>query len=175
MAFRNRIAECTLTRSWKTANDKQDTFHATIVVSLNTTVKMEIKKAGNSYNKYAMELSYGELEAINSALASKHEGPVADELYNGLNWYFQRLPKPGSEETKLKELDNPDAETSDEGDIGLDAPDQMDGEGPLPDVGLSDFSIEDLSGEPEPGDVDDGGPIADFDLDLELPVAPDED
>ena len=131
---------------------------------------MEIKKSGNSYNKYSMELSYGELEAIISALTGKHEGPLADELFNGLNWYFQRLPRPGSEETKLKELDGGDDEIDDtDSDVGLDEPSQMSGEKPLPDQGSFDNFDIDLSqvNGKEPGD-DDLDDFDDFDADKYL-------
>ena len=64
---------------------------------------MKIKKEEAAFNTYKLDLSYGELLAIRDALEAKHAGVVADEVYAGLNWYLERLPKPGEEEEDEKE------------------------------------------------------------------------
>ena len=53
------------------------------------------KKNDETYGIYVAEFSMGELKAIQAALADKHDGPVADELFQGLNFYLDRVPDPG--------------------------------------------------------------------------------
>lgn len=107
---------------------------------------MDIKKAANSFNEYSMKISYGELKELIGALERHHSGPIADELYKGLKWYFERLPVPGSDETKLIPPDE-----KEEGGENLD----------------DEFPTEDL-GEPGPDglgdDEDDDGGIEEIDF-----------
>lgn len=58
---------------------------------------MEITKAPSKFNTYRMELSFGELVALENAMADNHAGPVADELWAGMRWYLDKLPKPGED------------------------------------------------------------------------------
>jgi len=101
---------------------------AIIVTTENT---MEISKVGNEFNTYKIALSYGELIALQKALQVTHAGPVADEALQAISWYLERVPEPGSEETKLRSLDDDededgedeggeadDAEVSDELELG---------------------------------------------------------
>lgn len=67
---------------------------------------MEIKKVSGGFNSYRAELSYGELQAIAAALEKSHFGPVADELYSGLRFYLDKLPRPGEDEDDDKEGDS---------------------------------------------------------------------
>ena len=92
---------------------------------------MEISKVGQEYNTYRVTLSYGELMAIQNALKGKHDDSVSDEMYNSLEWYTSRLPEPGSEDTKLKEINDQDDEGdendgADNEDNGV-SPDEEDG------------------------------------------------
>lgn len=76
---------------------------------------MEIKKAGQSYDKYALTVSYGELDVLINALKNNSTGAMADEMLHAMEWYSERLPEPGSEETSLKELDDKDGESEEDG------------------------------------------------------------
>ena len=62
---------------------------------------MEIKKAGQAYDKYTLTVSYGELTAMIDAMRDTHAGVTADEMYHAMTWYVERLPEPGSDETGL--------------------------------------------------------------------------
>lgn len=73
-----------------------------VVTAVDTILHMEIKKKKGSFNDYDLSMSFGELEAIRDALASRHTGPIADELYAGIVWSMERLPKPGEEDEDVK-------------------------------------------------------------------------
>jgi len=60
---------------------------------------VKIKKKESDFNTYVLDVSYGELIAMERAMADNHAGPVADELYAGIKWYLDRLPEPGEEES----------------------------------------------------------------------------
>jgi hypothetical protein len=64
---------------------------------------MEIKKKSSTFDTYVAELSYGELMAMRDSLAKSHTGPVADDLYQGVQWHLEKLPKPGEDEDKGEE------------------------------------------------------------------------
>lgn len=72
---------------------------------------MNIKKKGDSFDTYLLEISFTEMAAILTALEADHTGPVGDEVFAALKWYVSRLPEPGSEETKLK---HPEADEKEE-------------------------------------------------------------
>ncbi len=63
---------------------------------------MEIKKKAKSFNSYTVELSFGQLEAIRTALEEKHDDVLSDELLAELIWYLDRVPGPGEDEDELK-------------------------------------------------------------------------
>src|ERR1044071_610437 len=50
-----------------------------------------------NWNTYRAELSFGQLIAMRDALAKDHANPVADEMYQELNFFLDALPKPGEE------------------------------------------------------------------------------
>lgn len=60
---------------------------------------MEITKSSGKFNTYKIEVSYGELVAMENALQDSHSGPIADELFAGIQWYLAKLPLPGEEKT----------------------------------------------------------------------------
>lgn len=109
---------------------------------------MKIDKISGQYDAYKMELSYGQLEAIRDSL-SQHEGHViADELTHAIQWYLDKLPRPGEDE-KSKDNEEGSVMNSHEprggGDIDLSAPPEDEAEG------------EDLGSHPEEGGEKEGG------------------
>jgi len=58
---------------------------------------MTITKVKDSFNDYRFELSYAQLCAIHACLEKNHADPIRDELFGGLTWYIERLPRPGEE------------------------------------------------------------------------------
>jgi hypothetical protein len=74
---------------------------------------MEIKKAGQSYDKYVLTVSYGELSSLVNALRGSGTGALDDEMLHAMEWYSERLPEPGSEDTGLIELDSNDKSDTD--------------------------------------------------------------
>lgn len=72
---------------------------------------MHITKVNDGYDAYKAELSWSELQAIETALAAHHTGVIADETYARLKFYMGKLPRPGEakgsdttlEQTKAKE------------------------------------------------------------------------
>ena len=84
---------------------------------------MKITKKKGSFDDYTLEVSYGELGEIRDALSKAHNNAIADELYRGILWSMERVPRPGEEEDGEKETDltkahhKPDGEH--EGDPGL--------------------------------------------------------
>jgi hypothetical protein len=60
-----------------------------------------ISKVANQYNNYKLEISYGELQAFYE-LTTKASGAMYDEMRANLEFYFKRLPEPGSDEASLK-------------------------------------------------------------------------
>lgn len=66
---------------------------------------MKVSKIKKTYNDYDVELSWGQLQAIKSALERDHADPVSDELYAELSWYLDHVPHPGEEEEDLKARD----------------------------------------------------------------------
>jgi hypothetical protein len=64
---------------------------------------MEIKKKGdNTFNVYAVSLSWGQLIALHQILSKDHSSPVLDEMFAELDWYLNELPKPGESKEKEK-------------------------------------------------------------------------
>jgi hypothetical protein len=63
---------------------------------------MKLKKVEGQFNTYTMEISWGELEAIRGALEADHADPVRDELFAGIDWYMDNVPKPGEDKEDLK-------------------------------------------------------------------------
>ena len=62
---------------------------------------MRIKKKDSDFNSYSIEdLSYGELVALERALAGKHDDPITDEIYATIKWYLDELPKPGESDSE---------------------------------------------------------------------------
>jgi hypothetical protein len=78
---------------------------------------MKISKKSNTYDDYVLDVSFTELSAILGGLESDHTGPVADEVYSAIRWYVERLPEPGSEETKLRSLEKPAEKKAENGDF----------------------------------------------------------
>jgi len=67
---------------------------------------MDIKKKNESFNTYTITLSFGEMQAIYTALAKGHADPIADEMFMGLKYYMERLPGPGEDEPEKDEEGN---------------------------------------------------------------------
>ena len=62
----------------------------------------EVKKKAQSFNQYTLEVSYGELKGIHTAVSAL-PGAMFDELRSSLEFFFKRLPPPGAEEPKKGE------------------------------------------------------------------------
>jgi len=126
---------------------------------------MRIKKKDGSFNEYALDISYGELVAIENALADNHSGPVADELFAGLKWYLDgNVEKPGEEEEDKAEAKEDTADL----DADLSPPPEGDDAdtGASPDADY--FGAEGDDYAPEEGE--EGAAITNAELDAELPA-----
>lgn len=88
------------------------------------------KKSDDTYGIYIAELSMGELKAIQTALADKHDGPVADELFCALGFYLDRVPEPGQTK-KEAEVELEKVETG-RADSILPEPPSVEAGGPAP-------------------------------------------
>jgi len=77
---------------------------------------MMIKKKKDSFNDYAVELSWGQLNAIYQALEQDHADPLADELFAELGWYLQNVPGPGEDEEEYKAAKDAEKAAVDGGD-----------------------------------------------------------
>lgn len=114
---------------------------------------MKIKKKEGSYNDYVCDLSYSELIEIEKAMSHSHTGPVADELYGGLKFFLDRLPKPGEEpqeEGGDGEL-GPEPGGFDLSEFGDDQNAELPGSGPeVPGEGGGDPTLQELG-------IEDGG------------------
>jgi hypothetical protein len=76
---------------------------------------MKLKKTEGQFNTYAMEISWGELEAIRGALETDHADPVRDELFAGIDWYIDNVPKPGEDKEDLKAREEQEKEVAELG------------------------------------------------------------
>lgn len=132
---------------------------------------MKIKKVKydglDSFNDYAVELSYGQLVAIRNALEAKHDDPLSDELYAEINYYLQNIPGPGESSDAFKEERGMAKKTQDQAGQEI-APEDAAAGGPPTEAGLEagmgaggelPAPPEDEMGGPEgPGGQDMGGP-----------------
>lgn len=75
---------------------------------------IKLSKSKGTYNTYKMELSYGQLEAIRSALEKDHADPISDELLAILTYYLDKVPGPGEEEEDQKMREQHPADAADE-------------------------------------------------------------
>jgi len=66
---------------------------------------MKIDKVAGQYNTYKVEMSWGQLMALKSALERDHADPLSDEAYAEICWYIDHLPQPGEEKDDLKARD----------------------------------------------------------------------
>lgn len=93
---------------------------------------MKLKKVAKSYNDYNLELSWGQLQAVKTALEAGPVDPVVDELLAEWNWYMDNVPGPGEDEDEFKAREEgPDGETGggeDDGDVPIPMPPREDGE-----------------------------------------------
>lgn len=64
---------------------------------------IQMKKSKGTFNTYQLELSYGQIVAIQQALRDKHDDPIADDLMAMFDYYMKELPGPGEDEEKLKD------------------------------------------------------------------------
>ncbi len=88
---------------------------------------MRIKKKDSDFNSYSIEdVSYGELVALERALADRHDDVITDEIYATIKWYLDELPKPG--ESDSEETDEND-ENSGSSDIEFDTTPPAEGKG----------------------------------------------
>ncbi len=62
---------------------------------------MKLKKIKDTFNDYNMEISWGQLQAIKTALESSPD-PVSDELLQEISWYCENVAGPGESEEELK-------------------------------------------------------------------------
>lgn len=76
---------------------------------------MIIKKKSGTFNTYACELSWGQLNALYKALERDHADPLADEAYAELGWYLQNVPGPGEDEDEYKEAKEAEKQTIENG------------------------------------------------------------
>jgi len=89
---------------------------------------MKVDKIKGTYNDYKVEMSFGQLQAMKSALERDHADPVSDELYAELCWYLDHIPGPGEEKEDLKARDEMGAEVTKDGK----GDDEEGGDYPLP-------------------------------------------
>lgn len=126
---------------------------------------IQLSKIKGTYNSYKMELSYGQLEAIRSALEKDHAEPVSDELLQILHYYMDKLPGPGEEEEDIKARDEASkagtAGLEDDDDSPLPAPPGMEDEGGEAPVapGADDLGGEDAGEDTLPPAGGDGGSL----------------
>jgi hypothetical protein len=81
---------------------------------------MILKKKGETFDVYSLEVSYKELQAIQAA-CSECGDPIGDEVARGLDWYFANIvPPPGMEEhpSKAKTADELLPDAGGDGDAG---------------------------------------------------------
>ncbi len=76
---------------------------------------MKVDKIKGTYNDYKVEMSFGQLQALKSALERDHADPVSDELYAELCWYLDHIPGPGEEKDDLKARDEMGADITKDG------------------------------------------------------------
>lgn len=132
---------------------------------------MKIKKVKydglDSFNDYAVEMSYGQLVAMRNALEAKHDDPLSDELYAELNYYLQNIPGPGENSDQFKAERDASKKTADMAGQEL-APEDAGAGGPPTEAGLEAGegaggplpapSEDDLLGGEVPGPEGAGGP-----------------
>jgi hypothetical protein len=107
---------------------------------------MKIKKQESSFNTYTLEVSFGELVAIQRGLEFTDEvDPIVDEMREGISWYMNNLPGPGEDREEFKAKKDAEKELQEPQDPG-----QNDGEAPaLPsEKGGQDFEPGSDGGEP---------------------------
>lgn len=132
---------------------------------------MIIKKKPKTFSEYALEISYGQLEAIKNALALDHSDPISDELYAELEWYLANIPGPGEDEADLKKAEEAAASHLDEPEAGGASQASADARIPKPEGARSHAgAAEPPSAEPEEAPPAD----ADTELDRRLPPPPSE-
>jgi hypothetical protein len=69
---------------------------------------MKISKDKANFNTYKAELTYGELITIRNAMQHHTgQGPEADEILSGLQWYLEKMPEPGEEPEGSGESNTP--------------------------------------------------------------------
>lgn len=76
---------------------------------------MKIKKESSSFNTYKAEFNANELRILYSCLmANPGQGPDAEEMQKGLQYYFDRLPAPGEDTSpgKSSNAPNPGADAA---------------------------------------------------------------
>jgi hypothetical protein len=76
---------------------------------------MKIQKKSGTYDFYTLEVSFTEMAAMLNSLETDHSNPISDEMYAAIKWYIERLPEPGSDETKLRNPADEEKELEKEG------------------------------------------------------------
>jgi hypothetical protein len=109
-------------------DDKASTGAVTGKYNSSPVGDIKMTKAKGSYNTYKLELSMGQLEVIRTALESKHDDPVSDELLATLSYYMDKLPGPGEDEEstdKTGESEQPETNDQDYADEFEPVPDSI--------------------------------------------------
>lgn len=140
---------------------------------------IKLTKVKETFNTYKLELSYGQIEAIQQALEKDHANPISDELLAIFGYYLAKVPGPGQdEEAKNAETAAPAVDAGFGGQGGQGGPiADLGGQGgeplPLPpeDDGMGDEGFE--PGAPE-GDLPPEGAPGEEDIDSALPPPPSE-
>jgi hypothetical protein len=126
---------------------------------------MRLSKIKDTFNDYRLELSWGQLLEVISALDRDHSNPIADEMLAELKFYQSNVPPPGQDEDAFKqEKEGPPEgmlpgdgeadlrEPGAEGKGGLPSPD---GEPDMPGAGGPEApaAAPDMGGEPDANDL----------------------
>ena len=147
---------------------------------------MRLDKIKNTFNDYKVELSWGQLEAVRSALEADHSDPLKDEMLAELQWYMDRVPGPGEEEEDQKQREAGQVvptEGGEEGDYPVPMPPtdgmaQTGGEPQEPPAEMpggepgAEGGMPDEGGMPPEGMGDMGGEAPEGDLGAEAPLPP---
>jgi hypothetical protein len=67
---------------------------------------VKIKKVSETYNTYALEVSYGQLQVMLQAL-EQHPQPdaITDEARAEISWYLNNLPGPGEDKEDIEQAE----------------------------------------------------------------------
>lgn len=94
---------------------------------------MRISKINNTFNDYRVEMSFGQLKAIQSALSNDHSDPMSDEMYAEISYYLENVPGPGEDKEDFDKREEVEKAAEDGGKLG--PPDEDMSEVPVGDEG----------------------------------------